>query len=54
MAKLLQGAIKKRRFEFPSEGPQEVVFENNVPVNDFLSYIADILMGFIFFPGKIE
>ena len=57
IAELLLGAIKKTRFEFPScvsEGPTEFVFEKNVPVNDFLSYIADIRMGFIFFPGKIE
>ena len=57
IAELLLGAIKKTRFEFPScvsEGPTEFVFEKNVPVNDFLSYIADIHMGFIFFPGKIE
>ena len=51
IAELLLGAIKKTRFEFPScvsEGPTEFVFEKNVPVNDFLSYIADILMGLIF------
>ena len=57
MAKLLKGAIKKTRFEFPScvsEGPTEFVFEKNVPVNDFLSYIVDTLMRLFFFPGKIE
>ena len=57
MAEFLQRPIKKTMFEFPSgiqEGPTEFSFEKNISVNDFLSFIADRIMGLIFFPKKLN